>query len=63
MHTLIIVALGLFFNPTTGDQQTAISQVPSVIDCANLINGNREPRDTPDGTYYLVVAECRVVEQ
>jgi hypothetical protein len=63
MHTLIIVALGVFMNGQTGETVDAIARVSSVTACAQVINDNREPRVMEDGTWYLVQAECRVVEQ
>ena len=60
---LVIVAMGIFVNGTTGDSAQAIAQVPSVTDCAKLINANRETRESDDGTlWYLTEAECKVIE-
>ena len=64
MIHLLVVALGIFVNGTTGEAVQAIAQVDSVTQCAELINANREPRQAEDGsTWYLTAAECRVVEQ
>lgn len=64
MHSLIIVAIGLFFNPAADVKTEAIAQVGSVVECAQLINDNRVPQVLADGsTWYLVDAVCRVVEQ
>ncbi len=65
MITLLFAAVGVFFNPVTGDTQRAIAEVPSITACANLINDNRNPdgMETDKGTYYLIDAQCIVLEQ
>lgn len=62
MHALIFYAIGIFFNPQTGDTQQAIALVSSVSECAQLVNDNREPIVTDKGTYYLIDALCGAVE-
>jgi hypothetical protein len=61
MHALIFYAIGIFFNPVTGDTQQAIALVDSVTECAQLVNDNRVPVETDTGTYYLIDALCGAV--
>lgn len=63
MLHVIIFAIGVFTNSTTGEHAQAIARVASVQQCAELINANREPRQAEDGTmWYLTSAECRAVQ-
>jgi len=63
MLHVIIVAIGIFTNSTTGEHAQAIARVASVQQCAELINDNREPKQAQDGTmWYLTSAECRAVQ-
>lgn len=62
--SLLIVVVALFLNSTTGETAQAVQEVPSLTECAKVINDNREPKSLGDGQlWYMVKAECRVVQQ
>lgn len=63
MIHLVIVALAFFVNGDTGESAQAMAVVPSVTECAKLINENREPKQASDGSlWYMTDATCQVIE-
>ena len=62
MH-LVIVALAIFVNGNTGESAQAMAVVPSVTECAKLINDHRTPIEADDGSlWYMTQAECKVIQ-